>query len=238
MGMYPYLMGTFTCPVPVLLIGSSLGKASTSLNSVSFRTSHMEDPWILPSSSPSSDNSIPFEIDVSLYATLVAYQANIDHVVVPSPSSSWTEEEDPYVFPAWVVESSHSHDCLDDVFSSDEAIIEAMSGVEPPWEELHHRSYFLPKLDHLECEDFREILSQIIGIPIVPLSSPGPMADGKMVNISPTIPINISHDPGKIENVYIGAECSHVEILEYNKLFEPLDRPYFLYFTILMLSPL
>ena len=35
------------------------------------------------------------------------------------------------------------------------------------------------------------------------LSSPGPMADGNIVNISPTIPINISHNPGKIENVYI-----------------------------------
>ena len=48
------------------------------------------------------------------------------------------EEEDPYVLPAWEVESSHSHDSLDDVFPSDAAILEAMSGVEPPWEELHH----------------------------------------------------------------------------------------------------
>ena len=57
------------------------------------------------------------------------------------------EEEDPYVLPAWAVESSHAHDYLDSVFPSGEAIIEAMSGVEPPWEELHHRSYFLPELD-------------------------------------------------------------------------------------------
>ena len=39
---------------------------------------------------------------------------------------------------AWEVGSSHAHDFLDDVFPSDEAIIEAMSRVEPPWEELHH----------------------------------------------------------------------------------------------------
>ena len=95
-----------------------------------------------------------------------------------------------------------------------------MSGVEPPWEELHHRSYFLPELDRLECEDFREILSERIGSPMVPLRSLGPMAYRNMTNISPTIPINISHDPGKIENVYIGAECSHVEILEYSELFK------------------
>ena len=55
---------------------------------------------------------------------------------------------------------------------------------------------------------------------MVPLSSPGPMADGNMANISSTILINISRDPGRIENVYIGAECSHVEILEYTELFK------------------
>ena len=47
---------------------------------------------------------------------MIAYQANLDGVEEPSPSSSWTEEEDPYVLPAWVVESSHAHDFLDDVF--------------------------------------------------------------------------------------------------------------------------
>ena len=46
------------------------------------------------------------------------------------------------------------------------------------------------------------------------------MADGNMENISPTIPINISRDPGRIENVYIGTECSHAEIQEYTELFK------------------
>ena len=73
---------------------------------------------------------------------------------------------------AWVVESSHTHDFLDSVFPLDEAIIEAMLGVEPPWEELHHRSYFLPELNRMEREDFKEILSENIGSPMVPLSSP------------------------------------------------------------------
>ena len=69
----------------------------------------------------------------------------------------------------WVVESSHAHHCLDDVFPSDEAIIEAMSGVDPPWEELHHRSYFLPKLDCMECDEFRDIISENIGSLMIPL---------------------------------------------------------------------
>ena len=122
---------------------------------------------------------------------MIAYQANLDCVADPSPSSSWIEEKDPYVLPTWVVESSHAHDFFDDAFPLYEAIIdEAMYGVEPPWEKLHHRSYFLPELNHMEREDFREILSKKIGSPMVPLSSLGQMANGKMVNLSPTIPIN------------------------------------------------
>ena len=137
------------------MIGSSSGEASISMRLVSFHTSHMEDPWILPTPSTRSD---PIVMHVPFPATMIAYQANLECVAEPSPSSLRMEEEDPYVLPAWAVQSSHVHNCLDSVFPSDEAIIEAMSGVEPPWEELHHRSYFLPKLDHLEREDFRGFL--------------------------------------------------------------------------------
>ena len=63
MGMYPSLMGSFSCPAPVLMIGSSFGEASTSMRSVSFHTSHMEDPWILPAPSTSSE---PIMTDVPL----------------------------------------------------------------------------------------------------------------------------------------------------------------------------
>ena len=36
-GMYPSLMGTFSFLTPVLMIGSSIGRDSTSLNSITFR---------------------------------------------------------------------------------------------------------------------------------------------------------------------------------------------------------
>ena len=134
-GMYPSLMESFSCPTLVLMIGSSFGGASSSLNSVSFHISHMEDSWILPT--PSISNG-PTKMDMSFPAAMIAYQANLDCVAKPSPSSSRKEEEDPYVLPAWVVESSHTHDFLDDVFPSDEVILKAMLGVEKPWEELHH----------------------------------------------------------------------------------------------------
>ena len=108
---------------------------------------------------------------------------------------------------SWEIESSHSEDYLHDVFPLDEGILEAMSGIEQHWEEFHHRSYFLPNLDHLECDDFRVILSDKFGRPMVPLSSPSNIAEENMANLSPTIAINISHVPGKIENMYIGASC-------------------------------
>ena len=95
--MYLSLMGTFSCPAPVLMIGSSFVGASASLNSVSFCTTHMEDPWILPLPSASS---MLVDADVSFPATIVAYHMNIDHVL-----------------PAWAIDSSHSHEFLDDVFS-------------------------------------------------------------------------------------------------------------------------
>ena len=71
----------------------------------------------------------------------------------------------------------------------------------------------------MECGDFREILSEKIGSLMVPLNSPIQMANGNMANLSPTIPINISRYPRKVENVYIGVDCSPDEIKEYTALF-------------------
>ena len=99
-GKYPSLMGIFSCPAPILMIGSSSSEASASVRSVSFRTSHMEDPWILPTPKTSSE---PVEMNMPLPAAMIAYQANLKCVAEPSPSSSWTEEEEPYVLPTWVV---------------------------------------------------------------------------------------------------------------------------------------
>ena len=62
-GMYPSLMGSFSRPSPILMIGSSFNEASTSMTLVSLHTSHMEDPWILPTPSTLSE---PIETSVPL----------------------------------------------------------------------------------------------------------------------------------------------------------------------------
>ena len=69
------------------------------MRSVSFRTSHMEDPWIFPTPNNSSE---PVMMDVLFPAAMITYQANLMCVVDPSPSSS-RMEEDPYVLLAWEV---------------------------------------------------------------------------------------------------------------------------------------
>ena len=83
-GMYPSLMERFSCLSPVLMIGSSSGEASTSVRLVSFHTSHMEYPWILPTPSTPSE---PIVTNVPFPTTIIAYQANLESVVEPSPSS-------------------------------------------------------------------------------------------------------------------------------------------------------
>ena len=84
---------------------------------------------------------------MSLFVVEIFHQDTPDHVINPSPSSSQMEEEDILGLPTWVVALSCSHDFLDDIFSLNEAILEAMNGQEQPWEELHHRSYFLLELE-------------------------------------------------------------------------------------------
>ena len=46
------------------------------------------------------------------------------------------------------------------------------------------------------------------------------MHEGNIANLSPTIPINIYHDRGNIENVYIQDGYSPNEIKEHTKLFK------------------
>jgi hypothetical protein len=113
-----------------------------------------------------------------------------------------------------------SHDFLDETFPSDEAILEAMNVSERPWDNMHHRSYFLPILERIKQDDFWSTLSEIVGHTVVPIDTHGIYAKGNMESVSPTISINISRTPGKIENVNIGVDCSPQEILIYTNLFK------------------
>ena len=83
-----------------------------------------------------------------------------------------------------------------------------MNGPDRPWDDMHHCSYILPELVRIEQDDFRSTLSEIFGHDVVPLDMHNIYAEGNMESISPTITIDISRIPGKVENVYIGVDCS------------------------------
>ena len=80
-----------------------------------------------------------------------------------------------------------------------------MIGPEQPLEEIHNRSYFLLKLEWIECDDFSMNLRDNVGHPRIPLGTHGIYVEGNMVNISTIILINISNIHSIFENVYIGA---------------------------------
>jgi hypothetical protein len=85
---------------------------------------------------------------------------------------------------------------------------------------MYHHSYFLLELVRIEHDDFRSTLSDMGGHTVVFLDTHGIHVEGNMENISPTIMIDISQTPGKIENVYIDADCSREEIQIYTDLFK------------------
>lgn len=82
-------------------------------------------------------------------AAELSYQSIVNSIDNhPTPFSE--EELDGDVTPAWTLDSTSTLDCLDTVLPSEEAIFEAMMGVDRPWEDLHHHSYFLPLLHEVK----------------------------------------------------------------------------------------
>jgi hypothetical protein len=67
-----------------------------------------------------------------------------------------------------------------------------MNGSDRPWNDMHHRSYFLPDLVRIEQDEFRSTLSEMVSHVVVSLDTHGIYAEGNMANIYPTISINIS----------------------------------------------
>ena len=179
--MYASLMGTFDFLAPINYIGST--SVGNSIDMVVDRT----DPWVLPSH---------HEPEVSLSTVEVAYQditqTTVDPFLAPLVVSKELEES---YFPAWAENSLHSTDCLDMVLPSDEVILEAMCGWDKIYEDLHHRSYFLPELSRIENQEFQVRLIDDVDTPINPLPREGMFAEGNMVIISATIPINIYVNP-------------------------------------------
>jgi hypothetical protein len=122
--------------------------------------------------------------------------------------------------PIWAHDSLATQDPLELVLPFDEEILEAMNGPDRPWDDLHHRSYFLLELRGVEVGEFVLIVNGDSPCLINPLSVLKIYAKCKMTRIYTTIPIDISKTPGVMENVFIRADCSPKEIQTYTKIFK------------------
>jgi hypothetical protein len=180
-GLCPSLMGTFDYPPPQGDIKFISNHHKVEIFQVSsFRTTYFDDLWILPSPSAMMDGTGHPGMSMPLSAAEVAYslvQQNFSHTD-PTP----TQEFDPLLEPIWTQGSLAHTDSLDLVLPSDEAIIEEMTSPNKPWEDLHHRSYFLPELSRIEEGEFTVTMTGDRSCPINPLATHEVYAEGNMEN--------------------------------------------------------
>jgi hypothetical protein len=219
-GMYSSLMGTFEFLALIHHVYTMSSRPTYAGRSIPFHTSYFSDPWTLPSPTSSCEGQLHAGMAMPLSTVEIVYQVVLDSSIDTDVVTSQTNEEDLVLRPVWATSLSCLHDFLDDTSPSEEAILAAMNGFERPWDDMHHRSYFLQSLDRIKQDEFRSTLSEIVDHVIVPLDTHDIYAEGNMASISPTISIDISHTPGKIENVNMGVDCSPEEIMIYTDLFK------------------
>jgi hypothetical protein len=109
-----------------------------------FHTTYFNNPWTLPSPSATMEGIEHHGMAIPLSMTEVAY--SIIRQAPTDPDPTLAQELDPGLEPIWAEGSLADTDSLDLVLPSDEAIIEEMTSPDRPWDDLHHRSYFLPEL--------------------------------------------------------------------------------------------
>jgi hypothetical protein len=149
-------------------------------------------------------------MSMPLSAAEVAYSLVQQALATPDPTPA--QELDPLLEPIWAQGSLTNTDSLDLVLPSDEAVIEAMTSPNKPWEDLHHRSYFLPKLSRIKAGEFTMTMTGDRSCHTNPLATHKIYVEGNMATIAEPISINISRTPGVIDNVFVGAYSSPEEM--------------------------
>ena len=94
------------------------------------------------------------------------------------------------------------------VMPSDEAIIEAMPLGERPWRDMHHCTPFITRYNEVRIDDNGNTKPSSMEWYGSHIATSQVSAKENMVNISPTIFINISRNPSIVEHVFTGADCS------------------------------
>jgi hypothetical protein len=218
-GLCPSLMGTFDYPTPQGDVKFISDHHKVEIFQVSsFHMTYFNDPWILPSPSTTLEGTGHPDMSMLVSTAEVVYSLVQQALVDTDPTP--TQELDPLLVPIWAQGSLIDTHLLDLVLPSDEAIIEAMTFPDKPWDDLHHRSYFLPELSRIEAGEFILTMIGDRSCPINPLATHEVYVKGSMETIAKTIPINISRTPSIVENFFARAHCSLEEIQVYTDLFK------------------
>jgi hypothetical protein len=157
-------------------------------------------------------------MDIPLSTIEVAY--SIVHHDFSDLDLTPTQELDPILEPIWAQGSLANTNSLDLVFPLDEVIIEALTGPDIPWDDLHYISYFLLELRRIEASEFVLTMTGDRSCPINPLDTNTVYTEDNMESITETIPIDISRTPSIAENVFVGANFSLEENEIYTDLFK------------------
>jgi hypothetical protein len=104
------------------------------------------------------------------------------------------------------------------IFPMDEMIMSVMEDTR--WDDGHHRSILYLEQHTIKGYQWISTPSTVVVISTVLESTHDLFYEGNLRNISPTIPLDISIKPGIVENVHIGALCSHDEVVTYKSLFK------------------
>jgi hypothetical protein len=193
-GLCPPLMGTFDYPPPsrdVNMISSSPDHPKAEIfQMLSFRTTYFNDQWNLPSPSALMEGTGNPGMAMPLSGVEFAY--NIVQKSLADPDLTLARELDPVLEPIWAQGSLAATDSLDLVFPSDEVILKALTGPDRPWDDLHHRAYFLLELRRIEEGEFVLTMTGDRSCPVNPLAMHAVYAKGNMESITKTVPIDIS----------------------------------------------
>jgi hypothetical protein len=189
------LMGTF--PIPPPDIPPPFVSYINMISTIVHETPESYDPWIVPT--PSDYLCYGNQMPLSLVES--AYQA----IQLATPSSPSLCDSSPDMFHV--------------IFPTDEMIMSVMSMEDTPGDDGHHLSILF--LEHHAIESYQRILiMSTIVISSVPESTHDVLYKGNLSNISPTIPLDISINPGVVENVHIRTSCSTNEVHTYKSLFQ------------------
>jgi hypothetical protein len=153
--MFSSLMGTFDFSTPNHQVYAMSSRHVLTGRFISFCMYYFDDLWTIPSPTLSWEGHSHVGMAMSLSVTKIAYQAFLNSSTNPDLVPSPADDEDLVSRLMWDTSLSCSHDFLDGTFLLDESIIEAMNGSNNPWDDMHHRYYFLPKLERINQDEFR-----------------------------------------------------------------------------------